>query len=397
MAVRRLLPVLFVAALACGDAAVTSTTPPPPPPTSAPAAPGSTSEAPTSSASPPAAGAATTPATTAPRPPLRALALEPIAAGLHQPTVVGSAHGELFVAEREGRVVALAGDGTAATLLDLTDRTLSAGIEQGLLGVAFHPSDPRRVFVYRTVAGGDRRLAEFAEGDPESERVLWQRPQPGDEPRHYGGMVAFGPDGLLWVAVGDGAASRHGQDPTTHYGTILRFDVDGLGRGDPEVWAHGLRNPWRFAIDDGLVYVADVGFEAREEVNVVPVAEAGHNFGWSIAEGDACFSVRACDPAGGGLTPPVLTYGHDEGCSVTGGVVYRGSAIPELNGHYFYGDWCGQWVRSFRFAAGQVIDERDWSEDLPEAGQVNAFGAGPDRELYIVNFAGEVWKVVGER
>ncbi len=397
-----LLLALVVLAAACGDAAGTApaTSPPatePAPVTSAP--PTSTAPPPAAAPEPPPPATTTTAATTTTSElpaPLLGLALAPVAAGLHQPTAIATAPGRdaLYVAEREGRVAAITG-GSPATFLDVEDRTHSAGIEQGLLGIAFHPEDPGRLFVYRTVPGGARRLAEFAGTDPDTERVLFELAQPGDEPRHYGGMLLFGPDGRLWVSLGDGAASRHGQDPASPYGTILRVDVD--GSGEPETWAYGLRNPWRFAIDDGLVYIADVGLERREEINVVPVGEPGHNFGWSIAEGDLCFSEAGCDPAGGGLTPPVLTYGHDEGCSITGGAVYRGSAIPELAGHYFYGDWCGQWIRSFHYTDGAVADEQDWSEDLPEAGQVNAFGVGPDGELYVANFAGEVWRLVPRR
>ncbi len=393
--VGRLVLVLLAVAAACGDAGAPTARPETVATTSSTTA----SIPPEPAVTSPIAGAvpdsSTVDATTTIPllPPLARLRLDPVAAGLHQPTFVGAGGGELIVAEREGRVVAVGVGGELRTVLDLFGSTLSAGIEQGLLGVAFHPDG--RIFTYRTVAGGNRRLSEFAASDPGSEQVLWEVGQPGDEPRHYGGMLQFGPEGRLWVSVGDGAASRHGQDSATPYGTILRFDVD--RGGEPDVWAYGLRNPWRFTLDDGLAYVADVGFETREEVNVVPAGERGHNFGWSIAEGDVCFSERDCDPAGEGLTAPVLTYGHDEGCSITGGVVYRGAAIPELAGHYFYADWCGQWVRSFRFAAGQVTDERDWSGDLPEAGQINALGAGPDGELYLVNFAGEVWKVVPER
>ncbi len=361
-----------------------------------------------------------------PSAPLQGLAVEVIATGLHQPTVVTAPAGDLrlFVVERQGviRVVDEAGRLLEDAFLDLRDRVGANGIEQGLLGLAFHPeySSNGRFFVYYTDAGGRRQLSEFAlsddpnRGDGDSEIVLIELEQPPDSTdiRHYAGALTFGPEGHLYVSLGDGADARNqGQNPDTMFGTIVRLDVDAGdpyaipadnpfvdGGGAAEVWAYGLRNPWRFAIDaqERLMYIADVGQQRWEEVNVVGLDEgAGSNFGWFTTEGAHCFSPSECDMTG--LVLPVLEYNHDEGCSITGGYVYRGEAIPELDGHYFYADWCGLWVRSFRYENGTVTEEQDWSDDLTEAGQVNTFGLDGAGEMYIANFEGTVMRIVPVR
>ncbi len=356
----------------------------------------------------------TAPQTTPPEP-LRGLALETVAENLDQPTVITTAPGgdRLFVAERIGRIRVIEdGELLETSFLNLTDRVQSDGIEPGLLGVVFHPTDESRLFVYYVGAEGKRTLSEYTvesgRADPDSEMELFSHPQPPDsvELRHYGGQLVFGPDGYLYVSLGDGAdAEAQGQDPNTVFGTILRLDVDsgspyGIppdnpfveGGGAPEVWVYGLRNPWRFSIDasDDLVYVADVGQE-WEEVNVLSLDDGGANLGWPSMEGNHCFLDSECDPDS--FVGPVLEYGHDDGCSVTGGHVYRGGRIPELVGHYFYGDPCGGWVHSFRYAEGEVTEERNWSGDLTGAGQVNAFGVGPSGELFIANLEGQVFQI----
>ena len=363
--------------------------------------------------------------TTLPADPLLGLALEPVASGLHQPTVLVAPTGDerLFIVEREGVVRVADGSGLRdEPFLDLRDRVASNGIEQGMLGLAFHPefADNGRFFTYYIDFDGNRQLSGFTvgtdpeHGDPDSEQVLFELPQPAGsvDIRHYGGNVEFGPDGLMYVSLGDGAAARdEGQNPDSLYASILRLDVDSgdaytvpasnpfvAGGGAPEVWVYGLRNPWRFSIDpgEGLMYVADVGQDGWEEVDVLALDDAGgSNLGWPAMEGAHCYFEEDCDPADYVL--PVFEYGHEEGCSITGGHVYRGPAIPELHGHYFYADWCDLWVRSFRYAEGQVSDRQDWSSDLPAAGQVNAFGVDAAGELYLANFAGEVFKVVPER
>jgi len=360
-------------------------------------------------------------------PALQGVRLETLAQDLRQPTVLTSPPGDdrLFVVERVGviRILDANRELLGPAFIDLTDRVLANGIEQGLLGLAFHPdyANNGRFFVYYTDQGGRRQLSEFQVSvsdpnlaSPDTERVLVELEQPPDatDIRHYAGQLAFGPDGYLWMAMGDGADSRdQGQDPNTMFGAISRIDVDGGdpygippenpfvgGGGAGEVWAYGLRNPWRFSIDsgDGLIYIADVGHADQEEINVLPIDEGGFNLGWSDVEGTRCFHVQDCDLAN--YTAPVITYSHEEGCSVTGGYVYRGTEIPELAGTYFYSDWCSQWIRSFKYAGGQVTEERDWSADLGQLGQINTFGVDASGELYLATHnEGIVARFVADR
>jgi glucose/arabinose dehydrogenase len=360
-------------------------------------------------------------------PALQGVRLETLAQDLRQPTVLTSPPGDdrLFVVERVGviRILDANRELLGPAFIDLTDRVLANGIEQGLLGLAFHPdyANNGRFFVYYTDQGGRRQLSEFQVSvsdpnlaSPDTERVLVELEQPPDatDIRHYAGQLAFGPDGYLWMAMGDGADSRdQGQDPNTMFGAISRIDVDGGdpygippenpfvgGGGAGEVWAYGLRNPWRFSIDsgDGLIYIADVGHADQEEINVLPIDEGGFNLGWSDVEGTRCFHVQDCDLAN--YTAPVITYSHEEGCSVTGGYVYRGTEIPELAGTYFYSDWCSQWIRSFKYVGGQVTEERDWSADLGQLGQINTFGVDASGELYLATHnEGIVARFVADR
>ena len=360
-------------------------------------------------------------------PALQGVRLETLAQDLRQPTVLTSPPGDdrLFVVERVGviRILDANRELLGPAFIDLTDRVLANGIEQGLLGLAFHPdyANNGRFFVYYTDQGGRRQLSEFQVSvsdpnlaSPDTERVLVELEQPPDatDIRHYAGQLAFGPDGYLWMAMGDGADSRdQGQDPNTMFGAISRIDVDGGdpygippenpfvgGGGAGEVWAYGLRNPWRFSIDsgDGLIYIADVGHADQEEINVLPIDEGGFNLGWSDVEGTRCFHVQDCDLAN--YTAPVITYSHEEGCSVTGGYVYRGTEIPELAGTYFYSDWCSQWIRSFKYAGSQVTEERDWSADLGQLGQINTFGVDASGELYLATHnEGIVARFVADR
>jgi glucose/arabinose dehydrogenase len=367
------------------------------------------------------------PSTTASNlPDLQGLRLESLTGDVRQPTVITTPPGDerLFIVERFGVILWMDANRELqeTPFLDLTDRVLAGGIEQGLLGLAFHPdyANNGRFYVYYTDQGGRRQVSEFQKSvsdpniaSPDTERVLIELEQPPDatDIRHYAGQLAFGPDGYLYIAMGDGADSRdQGQDPNTMFGAVSRIDVDGAepygvppenpfvgGGGAPEVWAYGLRNPWRFSIDpvDGLIYIADVGHADQEEVNVLPIAEGGFNLGWSDVEGTRCFHVQDCDLAN--YTSPVITYTHEEGCSVTGGYVYRGAAIPELTGTYFYSDWCSQWIRSFKFAEGAVTEEQDWSEQLGELGQVNTFGIDSTGELYLGTHEGIVARLVADR
>ena len=399
--------------------------------TNPPAAEGATTTLPSSGSLTTGPGGSTTvpggeTSTTSDVPALQGVRLETLVQDLRQPTVLTAPPGDdrLFVVERVGviRVLDANRELLGPVFIDLTDRVLANGIEQGLLGLAFHPdyANNRRFYVYYTDQGGRRQLSEFEASvsdpnlaSPDSERILIELEQPPDatDIRHYAGQLAFGPDGYLWVAMGDGADSRdQGQDPNTMFGAISRIDVDGGdpyaippenpfvgGGGAPEVWAYGLRNPWRFSMDavDGLIYIADVGHADQEEINVLPIAEGGFNLGWSDVEGTRCFHVQDCDLAN--YTSPVITYTHEEGCSVTGGYAYRGSEIPELVGTYFYSDWCSQWIRSFKYVNGQITEERDWSDDLGQLGQINTFGVDGAGELYLATHEGVVAKFVADR
>ncbi|MDJ0962223.1 MAG: PQQ-dependent sugar dehydrogenase [Acidimicrobiia bacterium] len=362
-------------------------------------------------------------------PPLQGLALETLVTELAGLTYATQPPGEtdrLFVLQRSGRIFIVENDALVSDppYLDLRDRVGANGIEQGLLGLDFHPEFETngRFFVYYTDTGGRRQLSEFRassadadQADRDTEKVLFEFEQPprATEPRHYGGMVMFGPDGLLYVSLGDGAnASDQGQNPETLFATIVRLDVDngdpyaipagnpfedGDG-GRPEVWVWGVRNPWRFAIDpvENVMIVADVGLDFREEIDVLDLdTAAGANLGWPNVEGDVCFREADCDITD--YHVPILAYAHDDGCSITGGHVYRGEAMPELHGHYFYTDWCAGWLRSFVQEDGAIIEEADWTEDIGRTAQINAFGIDNNGELYILTHSGTLARIVPVR
>jgi glucose/arabinose dehydrogenase len=353
-----------------------------------------------------------------PVPPPPPPVLNTVATGLSQPLLVTAPPGDprLFIVEKTGAIrIVAGGELLAEPFLDLSDR-VSTGSEQGLLGMAFHPAYAQngRFFVHFTNVAGDTRLVEFqvSSDDPNradlgTERQVLDLEQPASN--HNGGMVLFGPDGYLYLALGDGGGSGdpngNGQDPHTLLGSILRLDVDGAhpyeippdnpfvdGGGAPEVWAYGLRNPWRISIDPpaGLLYVADVGQNSWEEVSVEAAGAGALNYGWSIMEGAHCFDPAAgCDQSG--LELPVLEYPiPEEGCAVIGGFVYRGSALTHLQGHYFYGDLCGGWIRSFRYQDGQAAHQTEWFQ---EVGSILSFGTDAAGELYVTVAEGTVYRL----
>lgn len=353
--------------------------------------------------------------------PLQALDLQLLASGIPFPVFAASIPDDdrIFVLERQGRIRIIdpISGLVEAAYLNLTDRVGSGGIENGLLGMAFHPdfADNGRLFVYYTSLDLNSRISEFevdnssaATVDAGTERILLEVPQRGI--RHRAGMLEFGPDGYLYAALGDGGmADDSAQDLSVYQGKILRIDID---NGDPyaipadnpyasggglgEIWAYGLRNPWRFSIDVGVIYIGDVGQANWEEINVQPLAAGGLDYGWPNFEGEDCYKPSdGCDMIG--WQAPTLAYTHEEGCSVSGGYVYRGVSIPELYGHYFYADWCNGWIRSFRYHEGEVIEEQDWSGDLDGAGQVSSFGLDSDGELLVVDSNGSVYRVVAVR
>lgn len=337
--------------------------------------------------------------------PLLGLAYETVAGGLPFPTVLTAVPGASWslLGTKDGRLWRLEGGSIGPEpLLDLSDAVRNEG-ERGLLGVAFHPDEPGRIFVHYSAPDGATVVSEFRGGrdgiDRGSERVLLRIDQPAAN--HNGGPLVFGPDGMLLVGLGDGGGAgdryRNGQDPSTLLGAILRIDPDpsvdrpyGIpadnpyvdGGGAPEVWAIGVRNPWRIALDGDLLYVADVGQNAYEEIDVVPAGVPGQNLGWNVMEGLHCYESAECDRDG--LVLPVLEVEHGDGgaCSISGGVVYRGTRIPELVGHYLYSDFCGGWLRSFRFDGGEAVDRRDWTSDVGALTSVVGFGVDGAGEVF---------------
>jgi glucose/arabinose dehydrogenase len=338
-----------------------------------------------------------------------------VASGLASPVDVQAAPGDrsrLFVVEQGGRIrIVRNGQVLGASFLDVSGRIASGG-ERGLLGLAFHPryADNGRFFVNYTDPNGDTHISEFRVSsnpdavDAASERILLTVDQPFAN--HNGGGLAFGNDGMLYAGLGDGGSGGdpfgNGQNLSTRLGKMLRVDVDrsGLVPPDnpfvgrpgaaPEIWAYGLRNPWRFSFDRGTgdLYIGDVGQDSYEEIDVERAPRhGGQDYGWNIMEGTHCYNAASCGTAG--LTLPVLDYGHGAGCSVTGGVVYRGCRLPGYAGTYFYGDYCSAFVRSFRYQNGAVTDPRDWTNSLSQGlSSISSFGVDAEGEIYIVDLEG---------
>jgi glucose/arabinose dehydrogenase len=349
------------------------------------------------------------------------LGLQPIVTGLRFPTYLTTPPGDdrLFVLEKAGTIRMIKSGVLLTTpFLDLTAKVESQGGEQGLLGLAFAPdyATSGRFFVHYNDKAGNNRVSLFrVSGDPDhaelaSELEVLVIPQPGVA--HNGGQLLFGPDGFLYVGLGDGGdrEQSRGQSLSDLFGSILRIDVIS-GRpylvppdnpfvstagARPEVWSYGLRNPWSFSFDRATndLYIADVGESNWEEVNFAGAADGagrGVNYGWAVMEGSHCLRGDLCDQTG--LTKPVLEYSHSDGCSVIGGHVYRGAAIPALQGTYFYGDYCLRSVRSFRMSGGVPVEQTDWT-DLQPDGQITSFGEDLAGELYVVTKPGSVFKIV---
>jgi glucose/arabinose dehydrogenase len=357
------------------------------------------------------AGASAAPTSDDPPP----LALETVAEGLSAPIGIASAPGGwLLVNEQAGQVIGVHPErGERTTALDIRDRVLGEG-ERGLLGLVLHPDWPEdgRAFVHYSDRDGNTVVSEFNGGqegdaapilDPASEVMLLNVEQPFAN--HNGGQLAFGPDGFLWFGLGDGGSGGdplgNGQDPSTLLGSILRLDVAEAGGyaipddnpfadgsdGAPEVYLTGLRNPWRFSFDaeTGALWIADVGQNAYEEINRIdPEADAGANLGWNIMEASHCFADAPC--SSDGLVLPVAEYGRDQGCSVTGGHVYRGSAVEGLAGWYLFSDYC----EGHLFG---VHSETDGSDLAPRilgetGGSISSFGTDEAGDLYVTDIGG---------
>jgi glucose/arabinose dehydrogenase len=336
--------------------------------------------------------------------------LEAVIEDLEQPVFVthaGDGSGRLFVVEQAGRILVSAdGELLEEPFLDIADDVGSGG-ERGLLGLAFHPdyADNGRYFVHYTRGGdGASVIAEFeVSPDPGRSRQGGRRLLTVDQPfaNHNGGMIAFGPDGFLYIGLGDGGSGgdpgNRAQDPDELLGKILRLDVDGRrpyaippdnpfadGGGRAEIYALGLRNPWRFSFDRrrGKLYVGDVGQHEREEIDIV---RRGRNYGWRLLEGSRCFDPpEDCDRRG--LELPRTEYGHGGGrCSVTGGYRYRGRGVPALKGLYVFGDYCSGEIFALR--------RRERSRLLDTELSISSFGEDEAGELYVVDHGGTIYRI----
>jgi glucose/arabinose dehydrogenase len=381
----------------------------------------------TPGATPTPATATTTPEATATAPPgtpapIPAVSLETVAGGFARPTFVthaGDGSGRLFVLEKQGRIRVIEGGRVLPEpFLDITNIVKSSGNEQGLLGLAFHPGYEAngRFFVYYTAQDNDNTVAEYRvtsdanradQGSGKEVLAIADKYS-----NHNGGMLAFGPDGYLYIAMGDGGSAGdpedNGQNLMAFLGKIHRLDGEG---GDPdgipeshpfiaeagtrgEIWAWGLRNPWRFSFDreTGDLWIADVGQNKYEELNFQPAeSKGGENYGWAVMEASHCFRpASGCDTTG--MTLPIFEYSHSEGCSVTGGYVYRGEAYPALKGVYLFTDYCtGNLWATRQVGAGEFETERIGT--VP--GSISSFGEDEAGELYAVRDSeGAVYRVV---
>ena len=382
--------------------------------------------------------------------------LTEVADGLARPvhiTHAGDGSGRLFVVEQHGRIVILENDGGNTTFLEIHDRVTSpitgGGNEQGLLSVAFPPGFAQKghFYVYYTMLDGDNVVSRFSLtdnpdlADPDSEEQILVLPHPPQYTNHNGGQLAFGPDGYLYIATGDGGGGGDpldlAQNPSSLNGKLLRIDVEmessqtnqskpferdnnsrhicyfPLFFSDkasdpptdkayaipadnpfvddpdfrPEIWAFGLRNPWRFSFDreTGDVYIADVGQNRWEEINFQPAnSPGGENYGWNIMEGEECYNAATCDTEG--LTMPVHVYPifDSNDCSITGGFVYRGEANPELEGLFIYGDFCSGRIWGMRQESGT------WETGLltNSSFRISSFGEDESGEIYLADLTG---------
>ena len=353
-----------------------------------------------------------------------AIQLQSVATGLADPVYVTAPTGDtrLFIVEKPGRI-RLVKDGQllAASYLDINDRVNDGGQEQGLLSVAFHPDfvNNGKLYVYYTDIGGDIQISEFTTADSNGDtadattekKLLFIEHTENDN--HNGGLLKFGPDGFLYAGVGDGGAANDpfdsGQDTANLLGKLLRLDsaTGGPAPGNPfnnEVYDFGLRNPWRYSFDreTGDLYIGDVGQNQFEEVDFKTAATPpGTNWGWSDMEGNGnCINNANCNDPALNITLPITEYQHtndpegDNGCSITGGYVYRGDTMPDLAGTYFFADVCASFVKSLKVVNGVATNEQDVTAQFGGAQAIVSFGEDGCGETYVVEFGGTVSKMV---
>ncbi|HET8804572.1 MAG TPA: PQQ-dependent sugar dehydrogenase [Aequorivita sp.] len=324
----------------------------------------------------------------------------------------------LFVVEQGGKIKIIQGDGTinAVPFIDISG-LISSGSERGLLGLAFHPDYENNgyFFVNYTNPSGDTQVSRFSvdSGNPDLADINSELPIIGyDQPfsTHNGGNLAFGPDGYLYISSGDGGSGgdpgNRAQNINLLLGKLLRIDVNnpsggnnyGIPADNPfignpdaqeEIWAYGLRNPWRFSFDftENNLWIADVGQGNWEEINRVNISESGLNYGWRCYEGNHPFNTQDCPPQSE-LTFPIAEYSHSNGCSISGGYVYRGSVYTDIAGYYFFADYCSGLIGTVD-GSGNLIDHGDFS------GNWVSFGEDVNKELYIIDIGGSIYKIKG--
>lgn len=410
---------LLLVTAGCETAATTPILP------TAPAAPTDSAATPTNAPTSPAADTTLPPtggvtnAAAFPNP--SAYSWAPVATGLYEPTDIefpDDGSGRMFVVEQPGRIVIVRnGQTVPALFLDISNEVNSAGSEQGLLGLAFHPQFASNPYFYvnYTDASGSNVIARFQangdKADPASEKDLLRIPKPF--PNHNGGVLKFGPDGYLYLGLGDGGSEGdplgYGQNTGVLLGKLLRIDVTNgnpysiprdnpfvNGGGRPEIWAYGLRNPWKISFDRATadLYIADVGQDTWEEIDFLPAgAPGGSNFGWNYREGKHPYSL-ANPPAGLHLIDPVTEYSHNVGgCAEVGGYVYRGS-MPEWQGIYLYGDFCSGLIWGLMHS-GSTPANFTWTSKLlfQTKASITTFGQDPSGEIYFADRGGTIYKL----
>lgn len=347
--------------------------------------------------------------------------LESFASGFNRPVNIKHAGDDrLFVVEQDGIIKIVNSDGSveATNFLNIDAIVGSNGNEQGLLGLAFHPDFETNgyFFVYYTNNSGDTVISRFSRigvnpaiADPNSELIILTYSQPFSN--HNGGELQFGPDGFLYISSGDGGSGgdpqNNSQNLNSLLGKLLRIDVNNSTASNPydiptdnpfvgntsardEIWAYGLRNAWKFSFDsmNNDLWIADVGQNAREEINKVASTDAGLNYGWRCYEGNNTYNTSGC-PSSSTLTFPVAEYSHSGGrCSITGGYVYRGTTYPNLVGAYLFGDVCTQEIGYLKFEGGS------WNSTFESfSGNWVAFGEDINEELYVSSLGGTIYKI----